>query len=80
MIQIDTFDELIKKYGSKKALIVLAGMFGTYQVPIPEMLEPKWVAGIVIAKVVAIAILGVMGLICQWKLDKQDEQEEPTTP
>ena len=77
MIQIDTFDELIKKYGSKKALIVLAGMFGVYQVPIPDMLEPKWVAAIVIAKIAGITILGVMGLYCQWKLDKQ---EEPITP
>ena len=77
MIQIDTIDELIKKYGSKKALIVLAGMYGVYSLAIPEMLEPKWVAAIVLAKVAGITILGIMGLVCQWKLDSQDKPIAP---
>ena len=76
-MDIPEVTQLIEKYGSKKALIVLAGMFGVYNLPIPEMLEPKMVAWILLAKVAGIAILGAMGLVFQWKLDAQDEPIAP---
>jgi len=75
-MDIPEVTQLIEKYGSKKALIVIAGMFAVFQLAIPEMLEPKMVAWILIAKVAGITILGAMGLIFQWKLDSQDEPRE----
>ena len=75
--ETDFIEEMIRKYGSRKALIVLAGMAAIYTMPIPELLEPTLMAYIVLAKIAGCTILGVLGVLAQLKLDKQ---EEPRTP
>ena len=69
-LEADFIEKMIDKYGSRKALIVLAGMAGIYFLPIPEMLDPDKVVWVLIAQVAGMTILGVMGLVLQWKLDK----------
>jgi hypothetical protein len=75
MLKVETefVEEMIKRFGSKKALIVLAGMASIYYLPIPDELTPVMQGAVVIAKVVCVALLGGIGVYAQWKLDKQEE-------
>ena len=71
--ETEFIEEMVRKYGSRKALIVLAGMGAIYTMPLPELLEPILMAYIVLAKVAGCALLGVFGVWAQLKLDKQEE-------
>ena len=73
--ETDFIEEMLRKFGSRKALIVLACVGAIYTMPIPELLEPTLMAYIVIAKVAGCTILGVLGVLAQLKLDKDEPIE-----
>jgi hypothetical protein len=68
------FEKLIEKYGSRKALIVIAGVWAVTQIPIPTNTEEMYFA---IAQVAGIAMLGIAGVFCQYQIDNADA---PITP
>lgn len=74
MLKIETefVEEMIKRFGSKKALIVLSGIGAILYLPIPGELTPVMQGAVVIAKVVCVALLGGIGVYAQWKLDKTE--------
>lgn len=76
-LESDFIEEMVRKYGSRKALIVLAGIGAILYLPIPEGLTPVMQGAVVIAKVVCVALLGGIGVYAQWKLDKNDDPAKP---
>lgn len=71
--ETEFLEEMIRKYGSRKALIVLAGIGAILYLPIPDGLSPVMQGAVIIAKVTGVALLGSIGVFAQWKLDKQEE-------
>ena len=69
--ETEFLEEMLKRYGSRKALIVLAGVGAILYVPMPEGLTPVMQGAVVIAKVVCVALLGGIGVFAQWKLDRK---------
>ncbi len=67
MIQIDTLDTLITKYGSRKALSAIIGMYLVSTMKIPE--AELWLQAV---QMICIAALGISAVICQWNLDRKD--------
>lgn len=63
----DVVDKIVEKYGSRKALVALVGMWLITQITIPE--TELWLKGVQIAGIV---ILGVAGVVCQWNLDNEN--------
>ena len=73
-VETEFIEEMIRKYGSRKALISLAGMAVIMTLETPEMLEPTMAAYLAAAKIAGITILGAMAVLAQWNLDKQNGQ------
>ena len=71
--ETEFIEEMVRKYGSRKALIVLAGIGAILYLPIPDGLSPVMQGAVVIAKVVCVALLGGIGVFAQWKLDKPSD-------
>jgi hypothetical protein len=67
-IDFDVIENIIEKYGSRKALSAIMGMWLISAMTIPE--TELWLKGCQIA---GIAVLGVAAVVCQWNLDKKDE-------
>lgn len=78
--ETEFIEEMIRRYGSRKALIVLAGIGAILYLPIPEGLTPVMQGAVIIAKVVCVALLGGIGVYAQWKLDKSTEVVPPQKP
>ncbi|HDZ39193.1 MAG TPA: hypothetical protein ENH62_13055 [Marinobacter sp.] len=67
-IDFDVIEQIIDKYGSRKALVVIMGMWLIASMVIPE--TELWLKGVQIG---GISILGVVGVWCQFKLDRDKE-------
>ena len=74
-------ENLIEKLpqGSRKLFIGAIGIIGILTIPIPEMLEPKLVAQLMMVQCVCVALISIACVICQLLLDKQ-KNGEPNTP
>ena len=64
-IELDFIDKIIEKYGSRKSLSAILGMWLISTMEIPE--TELWLKGIQIGGITA---LGVIAVLCQWHLDR----------
>ena len=66
-MEIPEIQQIIDKYGSRKSLSAILGMWLISAMEIPE--TELWLKGIQIG---GIALLGVVAVACQWHLDKKE--------
>ena len=65
--------------GSRKLFIGAIGIVGILTIPIPEMLEPKVAAQIIMVQCACVAAISIACVVCQLLLDRQ-KNGEPETP
>lgn len=69
-VDFDIIEKIIDKYGSRKALVVVFGMYWIAAMVIPD--TDLWLKGVQIAGITA---LGIAGVLCQFKLDKEESEK-----
>jgi hypothetical protein len=65
--EIEAIEKIIDKYGSRKSLSAIIGMYLTAVMEIPD--NEQWMK---VAQIAGIAVLGAVAVICQWNLDKKE--------
>ena len=80
-IELDVIETIIEKYGSRKSLSAIIGMWLVHMIEVPP--EELWLVALQIA---GITVLGVVAVVAQWNLDKngitkiEDKQQPSTIP
>jgi hypothetical protein len=73
-IDLDVIDKIIEKYGSRKSLSAIIGMYLITLIVIPDDL--MWLKAV---QILGITVLGGLAVVCQWNLDRKPNSNQGET-